>query len=108
MGGGARGAAWFYSTSYDVTDPRKWTTPREIAGSWSQFDTAGGCGSYKGWYPTLMSLNRKPGHLSTTNAYAFYLWGCQTGDTPPPGRQYSSRVLTMTLSNPGRHRAASH
>ncbi len=68
---------------------------------------AGSCSDYKGWYPTLMSLGAKPGHLSTS-AYGFYLWGCQGAGTPG-GRQYSSRAFTMTLeAPPARHRAAKH
>ena len=65
------------------------------------------CGDYKGWYPTLMSLGKKPGRLSTTG-YVFYLWGCQTGDTPLPGRQYSSRAFTITLERPIRRRVVRH
>ena len=95
--GSQRGAAWFYSTSYDLTDPTQWSMPREIAGSWSAFDSAGGCDEYQGWYPTFMSLNHKPGHLSTSG-YAFYLWGCQTDNTPPPGPQFSSRAFAITTA----------
>jgi hypothetical protein len=61
------------------------------------YDESGGCSSYKGFYPTLMSLDKKPGHLGTSG-YVFYLWGCQTASTPPPGRQYSSRAFTITIS----------
>ena len=96
-GGGNRGGAWFYSTSYDLSDPAQWTSPREIAGSWSEHDTSGGCASYKGWYPTPMSLNNKPGHLSTTG-YVFYLWGCADDAASPtaPKRQFSSRMFTIS------------
>ena len=31
------GAAWFYSTSYDLTDPTQWSAPLEIDGSWTRF-----------------------------------------------------------------------
>ena len=56
-----------------------------------------------------MSMGKKPGHLSTSGVYAFYLWGCQTGGTPSPGRQFSSRALTLTLdSEPARHRVVRH
>jgi uncharacterized protein (TIGR03437 family) len=94
---GARGSAWFYSTSYNVSDPSQWSTPQEITGSWGAWDSSGGCVSYKGWYPTLMSLGSKPGHLSTTG-YVFYLWGCEggSGDANAPKRQFSSRALTIT------------
>jgi uncharacterized protein (TIGR03437 family) len=94
-GPGNRGAAWFWSTSSDLSDPTKWSAPQEIAGSWSEFDTSGACESYNGWYPTLMSLGKKPAHLSTIG-HAFYLWGCQGGGTPGPGRQFSSRQFTIT------------
>ena len=60
-GTGNQGAAWFYSTSYDLSDPLQWSAPKEIAGSWSQFDNSGGCPSYNGYYPTFMSLGKKPG-----------------------------------------------
>ncbi|MBS1858978.1 MAG: hypothetical protein JST11_26635 [Acidobacteria bacterium] len=96
--GGARGAAWFFSTSSDLSDQTKWSTPREIAGSWSEFDNSGGCSDYKGWYPTFMSLGKTAGRLSLTG-YVFYLWGCQGGGTPPPGRQLSARAFTITLQS---------
>ena len=91
-----RGGAWFYSTSYDLSDPGQWSQPQEIIGSWSPFDSNGGCAEYKGWYPTLMSPNKQPGHLTTTG-YVFYLWGCQTADTPLPGRRFSSRAFALTV-----------
>ena len=99
-GPGNRGAAWFWSTSYDLSDPTKWSAPQEIAGSWSEFDNSGGCASYNGWYPTLMSLGKKPAHLSTSG-YVFYLWGCQGGGTPAPGRQFSSRQFTILTGSVG-------
>ena len=43
----------------------------------------------------MMSLGAKSGHISTSG-YVFYLLGCQTDQTPPPGRQYSSRAFTIT------------
>jgi uncharacterized protein (TIGR03437 family) len=94
---GHGGNAWFYSTSTDLSDPTKWTTPQEIAGSWSETDSSGGCSLYKGWYPTWMSLDVKPGHLSTSG-HVFYLWGCETGagDTATPKRQFSSRSFTIS------------
>jgi hypothetical protein len=100
-GSGNTGVAWFYSTSTDLSDPTKWTTPQEIAGSWSEIDSSGGCPSYKGWYPTIMSLGSKPGHLSTSG-YVFYLWGCETGagDANAPNRQFSSRAFTITTDVP--------
>jgi len=99
VAGAPRGAAWFYSTSYDLSDPGQWSPPQEIVGSWSEYDTSGGCSYYKGFYPTLMSLGSKPGHL-TTSGYVFYLWGCQTDNTPPPGRQYASRAFAITTAPP--------
>ena len=92
----ARGSAWFYSTSYDLSDPRLWSTSQEISGSWSDYDTSGDCRSFQGWYPTFMSLSLKPGHLSS-NGYVFYLWGCQGGGSPG-GRKYSSRTFTITTN----------
>lgn len=108
--GSTRGGAWFYSTSYDLSDPRQWTTPLEIPGSWASYDQSGGCSSYKGWYPTLMSMGKKPGHLSSSGGYVFYLWGCQSAGTPAPGRQFSSRAFTIALtpSAPHRRRAVRH
>jgi len=96
--GSPRGAAWFYSTSYDLSDQTQWTAPREIPGSWSVFDQSGGCADFKGFYPSLMSLGKRTGHLSLTG-YIFYLWGCQTGGTPPPGRQFSVRTFTITTAS---------
>jgi hypothetical protein len=90
-----KGSAWFYSTSYDLSDPRLWSTPQEIIGSWSNYNTSGECRDYRGWYPTFMSLGLKPGHLSSS-VYVFYLWGCQGGGTPG-GRQYLSRAFTITI-----------
>jgi uncharacterized protein (TIGR03437 family) len=95
VAGAARGGAWFYSTSNNLADPTQWSAPREITGSWSAFDESGPCSPYKGFYPTMMSLGAKSGHISTTG-YVFYLWGCQTDQTPPPGRQYSSRAFKIT------------
>jgi uncharacterized protein (TIGR03437 family) len=104
-GAGNRGAAWFYSTSNDLSDPTQWSTPKEIAGSWSEFDSSGGCDSFNGWYPTFMSLGKKPAHL-TTSGHVFYLWGCQTGGTPDPGRQFSSRQFVITTAAAGPSLAA--
>jgi uncharacterized protein (TIGR03437 family) len=95
-GGGDQGGAWFYSTSYDLSDQTQWTTPREIKGSWSAFDTSGGCPDYKGYYPTFTSLGKSAGHLTLTG-HVFYLWGCQ-GATPN-GRQFSSRAFTITTAS---------
>jgi hypothetical protein len=105
--GTSRGGAWFYSTSYDLSDPRQWSAPQEIGGSWALYDQSGGCSVYKGWYPTFMSMGKKAGHLSTSGGYVFYLWGCQTAGTPPPGRQFSSRAFTIALE-PSRHRSVRH
>ena len=99
------GAAWFYSTmdaiKSDLSHEDQWSKPLEISGSWSLFANqhnggpVGGCfRNYDGWYPTFMSLNHKPGHLSTTG-YVFYMNGC-TDDTTPNGRRFSSRTFTIT------------
>lgn len=93
----AQGVAWFYSTSYNLSDQTQWSVPREITGSWSEIDSSGGCMDYKGWYPSLMSPGKSAGHLSLTG-YVFYLWGCQGGGTPAPGRQMSSRAFTITTA----------
>ncbi len=93
--GNAKGAAWFYSTSDDLSDPGQWSPPQEIIGSWSEWDNSGGCRDYKGWYPSLMSPGSKPGHLSTSG-YVFYMWGCQGVSA----RQFSSRAFTITTGTP--------
>jgi hypothetical protein len=94
----ARGAAWFWSTSHDLSDQTQWTPPSEITGSWSEFDNTGDCADYKGFYPTFMSLGKSAGHLSLAG-HVFYLWGCQGGGTPG-GRQFSSRAFTITQKPP--------
>jgi hypothetical protein len=93
----ATGAAWFYSTSYKLSDATQWTLPQEIAGSWNPFDPDATCGSpaFKGWYPTFMSLGNNPSHLSTSG-YVFYLSGCQTADG---NRAYSSRAFKITTTD---------
>ncbi|HEV2444633.1 MAG TPA: IPT/TIG domain-containing protein, partial [Candidatus Sulfopaludibacter sp.] len=93
-----RGSAWFFSTAYDLGNPAQWTPPQEVAGSWGDWDTSGGCPAYKGWYPTAMSLGAKPGHL-TSSGYIFYMWGCLGGSSlgAPPQRQYSSRSFQMRI-----------
>jgi hypothetical protein len=109
--GAVRGAAWFYATSYDPSDPTQWSNPdvlgnpqpREITGSWSAFDpTSTTCPDFKGWYPTLMSLDTDPGHLSNSG-YVFYLYGCQGGGSgQAPARQFSSRAFKITTAAGGR------
>jgi len=100
----ATGGAWFYATSDDPSHPERWSAldpqgnpqPREIKGSYSDFASST-CGSpdFKGFYPTFMSLDNDPGHLSTTG-YVFYLFGCQTADSV---RRYSSRAFTITTTD---------
>lgn len=94
--GGTAGAAWFYSTSYDLSDPAQWTPPQEIVGSWSPYYNNGSCNSFNGWYPTFMSLGEEAGHLSRTG-YVFYLWGCQGGGGPE--RHFTSRAFSMTINS---------
>ncbi len=100
-----RGSAWFYATSDSLSDQTQWSTPLEVTGSWMPWDTGTppgsfGCPSYKGWYPTWMSLEQEPGHLSTSG-YVFYMWGCLGGSmASPPPRQFASRRFTITLSPP--------
>jgi hypothetical protein len=111
VGNQGPGAAWFYSTSNDLSDPSQWSPPQEIKGSWGWFDdpTNGcngcACNYWKGFYPTLMSLGRKPSHLSASG-YVFYLAGCLGGSDTPHIRQYSSRAFTITtgpIRSPRRH-----
>jgi len=97
IAGSARGAGSFYSTSYSLSDPTQWSAPQEVVGTWAPFDLSGPCSAYKGFYPTWMPLAAKTGHLGTSG-HVFYLWGCQTDNTPPPGRQYSSRAFTITTT----------
>ncbi len=105
--GAVRGAAWFYATSYDVSDPSQWSRPdplgnpqpREIQGSWSAFDQISTtCPDFKGWYPSFMSLDTNPGHLSNSG-FVFYLYGCQGGGAgQAPPRQFSSRAFKITTA----------
>jgi len=41
-----------------------------------------------------MSLNHKPGHL-TTSGYVFYMKGCTGGGATPGGRQFSTRAFII-------------
>jgi uncharacterized protein (TIGR03437 family) len=97
--GGNPGGSWFYSTNYNMADPTGWTIPQQIAGSYSDWDTSGGCPAFKGWYATAMSLAAKPGHL-TSNGYIFYLWGCESASNSatPFIRKYSSRQFTISTA----------
>jgi hypothetical protein len=100
------GAAWFYSTldatGDGLSDQSQWSQPQLITGSWEVFPpqvtpTNPGCArDYRGWYPTIMSLGTKPGHLSTIG-YVFYMEGC-TDSLTLGGRKYSSRVFTITTN----------
>ena len=98
----SKGAAWFFSTSYDLSDPMQWTTPQKITGSWSPFPGGGACAAFNGWYPTLMSLGKDAARLTRTG-YIFSMSGCQSGGPsggpPPPPRSYSSRAFTMTIGS---------
>jgi hypothetical protein len=89
------GAAWFYSTSHDLTDPTQWSTPQEIVGSWAEFNQSGICNSFPGWYHAWMSPGAKPGHIGT-EGHVFYLWGCANNTPTSPARQLSSRAFTIT------------
>jgi hypothetical protein len=98
----AFGSAWFYSTTDNLNDQSSWSIPKEIEGSYAdhtQFKNTTGCMVYNGWYPTMMSLNKSPGHLST-QGYVFYLTGslgaCNGGGLPP--RTYSSRQFTIVTA----------
>lgn len=94
------GAAWFFSTNDDLARQDQWSTPQEIIGSWSPFDPKStNCNDYNGWYPSFMSLNHQPGHL-TTSGYVFYMKGCSGGGLTYGGRQFSTRVFMMTTNVP--------
>jgi hypothetical protein len=104
----SRGAAWFFSTSYDLSDPMQWTTPQKIEGSWYKFTgkdpspppSDQPCDDFNGWYPTLMSLGKDAARLTRTG-YVFSMSGCQQGgpNLMPPSRVYSSRAYTMTIGS---------
>lgn len=91
----ASGAAWFFSTSPDLSDPNQWSTPVEILGTWNPFPVDG---LYNGWYPTFMSLEQNPSRL-TTRGYAFYLWGCEGGGGCGGRRYTSRRFFVQTTDN---------
>lgn len=103
--GAAKGAAWFWATAPSLDDPTKWSAPAEIAGTWTTFDTSGGCPSFPGWYAGWMSLGKRAGHLGK-NGYVFFLDGCEAAGTPG-GRKYSSRSFTIATSGDKR-RSAEH
>ena len=95
--GGAKGAAWFWATSTDLSNPALWSAPQPVAGSWSLFEPGG---VYNGWYPSLMSMKTASGHLSTANdSYVFSMYGSQGSDGDADGiaagRTYLSRRLTI-------------
>ena len=110
-----KGAAWFYATAYDLSHPQQFmqpdalghTQPQEIDGTWSDYDLipapspspgaspGSPCPSYKGFYPSFMSLDKSAGHLSI-DGYVFYLWGCQGGGSQ---RQMSSRQFKITTTD---------
>lgn len=103
---GNTGLALFYSTldatQYDLSRQDKWSTPKEIAGSfeWNKSNHQPGDQlSYNDnhlWYSTFMSLNSKPGHLSL-HGFVFSMYGCLDG---PAGhqREYTSRPFTIEVS----------
>jgi hypothetical protein len=114
-----KGAAWFYATNYNLSDPTQWSPqdenghlqPIEIDGSWGEFTdqteptasptpspAASPCNEvYKGFYPSFMSMENSAGHLSL-DGYVFYLWGCQPGGTVG-GRKFSSRQFKITTTD---------
>ena len=95
-GAAGPGAAWFYATNDDLSRPDQWSTPQEIAGSWSPYDpTVTTCSDYTGWYPTFMSLGHATGRL-TTSGYVFHMAGCTDVGGGGNGRTYSSRQFTIT------------
>jgi hypothetical protein len=95
-GAAGPGAAWFFSTNDDLSRQDQWSTPQEIIGSWSAYDpSTPNCSNYSGWYPSFMSLGRRAGHL-TTSGYVFQMSGCTDVGGGAGGRQFSSRVFTIT------------
>ncbi len=90
--GGPKGAAWFWSTSSDLSNPALWSAPQPVAGTWS---VLGSDGTFNGWYPSLMSLNKPNGHLSTSPSNASYVFS-MSGSQGASARTYMSRALTIT------------
>ena len=98
-GGDFTGGAWFYSTidagQYDLSHQEQWSIPNEIQKSWTDNPAQNPCaqGEYlDGWYPSLMSLGAKPGHL-TAQGYVFYMNGCISAS----GRTFSTRAFTIAV-----------
>ena len=105
--GSTRGAAWFYATldatKYDLSRQDQWGAPREIPESWAWLTSnaneagcpSGGCSAcvYDGWYPSLMSMGNKPGHLGSSG-YVFSMQGCQDVGAGSP-RAYVSRAFNL-------------
>jgi len=78
---------------YDLTHQEQWSIPNEMENSWTVIPCPNPCsqGEYlDGWYPSLMSLGAKPGHL-TTEGYVFYMNGCISDN----GRTFSTRTFTI-------------
>ena len=111
---GEHGSAWFYATTDNLSDQSSWSIPKEIEGSYGRnveanqandSDNMNDCASFNGWYPTLMSPNKAPGHLST-HGYVFYLIGslgaCTDDDKDQDGglapRTYASRQFTIVTA----------
>jgi hypothetical protein len=109
---GRMGSAWFYSTTSDLSDPSKWAVPKEIEGTWAEWvlsagDTEG-CAAYKGWHPSLMSLDHRQGRLAL-DGFAFYLSGCSApGSGYSPPREFSSRRFTISLDESGEGRVVEY
>lgn len=93
--GAEHGAAWFFATSRDLSDPNQWgvTAPVEIIGSWNPFSPAD---FYDGWYPTFMSLDHDQARLAS-RGFAFYLWGCEGGGCG--GRHFATRRFTIQTTD---------
>ena len=86
-------AAWYFSTATNL-DLENWTAPQMIESS--QFPVTHGCGAngggdlFDGWYPSFMSPNSPPGHISQTGE-VFFMNGCDIGK-----RTFMSRTFTIT------------
>ncbi len=105
--GANRGEALFYytldATQYDLSRQDKWSTPKEITGSW-EWETSNNAKESPSycvnslWYPSFMSLNSKPGYLST-DGYIFSMSGCLDGWAGRP-REYTSRAFMIEVGLP--------
>ena len=123
---GKGGEALFFSTADNLSEQGEWSTPQQILNSWKCKTTiaemegemggsntallkakqAGKKSSGKKdddkycasslWYPSIMSLDSKPGYLNTSG-YVFSMAGCMAV-SPEGFRRYMSRTFTIHTS----------